>query len=76
MPFFEYKCAACEKVFTLLQKRDAERSGYACPVCDSKQTERVFSTFATAVAGPKSSCPLPSGGGGGGCCSGCACHSH
>ena len=51
MPFFEYKCADCEKVFTLLQKRDAEREGYQCPDCQSTKTERVFSTFATATGG-------------------------
>ncbi|MCC7494821.1 MAG: zinc ribbon domain-containing protein [Fimbriimonadaceae bacterium] len=73
MPFFEYKCAGCEQVFTLLQKRDAERSGHECPECGSHETERVFSTFAAAVAGPKSSSSAPAAAGHG-CGAGCCCH--
>ncbi len=70
MPFYEYKCAECDKVFSLLQKRDAERSGYACPACGSKQTERVFSTFATASKGEAVAAPS----GGGHCCgASCGC---
>lgn len=74
MPFFEYKCADCEKVFTLLQKRDAERTGYACPACESTKTERVFSTFATNRGGKSEvACGMPAGGGH--CCGpSCGCH--
>ncbi len=63
MPFFEYKCADCDKVFSLLQKRDAERQGYPCPVCESTKTERIFSTFATAAGGKsETACGVPAGG--------------
>jgi putative FmdB family regulatory protein len=51
MPFYEYRCHDCGQVFPLLQKRDAARSGYACPSCEGARTERVFSVFASAVAG-------------------------
>lgn len=71
MPFYEYKCAECDRVFSLLQKRDAERTGYACPACGSTETERVFSTFATASKGSEA-VAAPSGGGH--CCgASCGC---
>jgi putative FmdB family regulatory protein len=59
MPFYEYKCDDCGKVFTLLQSRSAERSGFSCPKCSGTQTERVFSTFASSVAGKSAAdyCP-------------------
>lgn len=47
MPFFEYQCATCDNVFTLLQPRTAEREGHACPACESTATSRILSTFAT-----------------------------
>lgn len=74
MPFYEYKCASCAKVFTLLQKRDAKRSGYDCPDCGSQETERILSTFASAVAGSKSDgCPLPAAARSHCCGAGCGC---
>ena len=75
MPFFEYKCAECDKVFSLLQKRDAERQGYECPACGSTTTERVFSTFATATAGKERAAVAAGAAAGGHCCGGgCGCH--
>lgn len=74
MPFFEYKCNECDKVFTLLQKRDAPREGHECPACGATATERVFSTFATGK-GEAAKVTAGGGGGGGHCCSGgCGCH--
>jgi putative FmdB family regulatory protein len=75
MPFYEYKCSDCGELFTLLQKRDAERTGYPCPKCEGEQTERVFSTFASAVANTTSAACYSGGSGGGGhCCNGsCGC---
>jgi len=74
MPFYEYKCASCENVFTLLQKRDAARSGHECPGCGSQTTERILSVFASAVADSKSEgCPLPKAARSHCCGSGCGC---
>lgn len=56
MPFFEYKCSACDNLFTLLQKRTAGREGHACPRCGSTRTARVWSVFAAQTAGEKTPC--------------------
>jgi putative FmdB family regulatory protein len=79
MPFFEYKCADCGQVFTLLQKRDAPRAGYACPSCEGAETERVFSTFASAVKGDSLMAACPAGVPRGSCshAGSCGCgHAH
>lgn len=77
MPFYEYRCADCGEVFTLLQQRTAAREGHECPQCHSTRTARVFSTF--AAVGERGTTPVSRGGGGnggGGCCGGGCCHHH
>ncbi|MBI2297826.1 MAG: zinc ribbon domain-containing protein [Armatimonadetes bacterium] len=77
MPFYEYKCGGCGEVFTLLQKRDAKREGYACPDCGASETRRVMSTFAShgdargkSECSEAASCPAV----GSHCCGPGCCH--
>lgn len=52
MPVFEYVCKSCSKQFETLV-RGADQP--ACPDCGGEQLEKLFSVFATAVAGPRAS---------------------
>jgi len=59
MPVFEYRCKKCGHVTSFLEKADS-RHPHACEKCGSKDTEKVFSTFAARSAdssGSGSSCP-------------------
>ncbi len=59
MPVFEYQCKKCGHVTSFLEKAGSKRA-HACEECNSKDTKKVFSTFA-AKAGDSSlgssSCP-------------------
>jgi putative FmdB family regulatory protein len=46
MPLYEYRCAACQEEFTLLQPMSAPQTGAKCPQCGSTNTQRKISTFA------------------------------
>ena len=54
MPIYEYRCAACRKVFSKLQSVGADSSGLRCPACDDERVERLPSAFASAPAGTTS----------------------
>jgi putative FmdB family regulatory protein len=45
MPLFEYRCEDCGGVSEFLEKAGT-RGPHACKHCESKNTEKVFSTFA------------------------------
>jgi len=45
MPVFEYQCSKCGHVSSFLEKAGG-RGPHACEKCGSKDTEKVFSTFA------------------------------
>jgi len=65
MPLFEYRCKKCGHVTTFLESA-ATRKAHACERCGSKQTEKIFSTFAaksgesssSGSACPTGTCPL------------------
>jgi putative FmdB family regulatory protein len=59
MPIFEYQCGKCGHVTAFLEKADAHHP-HACEKCGSKETEKVFSTFA-AKSGKASSASCPTG---------------
>ncbi len=66
MPVFEYKCAECGKKFEELVSRADEP--VACPTCNSTDTEKLMSAFASPGSGPSGgSCTKSSCAG----CSGC-----
>jgi len=59
MPIFEYRCTKCEHVTAFLEKPNA-RQRHKCEKCGSKDTEKVFSTFAAksgTSSSSSSSCP-------------------
>ena len=59
MPIFEYQCKKCGHVTSFLEKPDSRQS-HPCEQCESKDTEKVFSTFAAKSGGSSSSsssCP-------------------
>jgi len=67
MPIFEYQCKTCGHVTAFLEKA-GKTSGHTCEKCGSKETEKVFSTFAARGGGlssssgdsscPTGTCPL------------------
>ena len=59
MPIFEYRCKQCEYVTTFLEKVNAH-APHTCEKCGSKDTKKVFSTFA-AKSGKASSASCPTG---------------
>jgi putative FmdB family regulatory protein len=70
MPLFEYVCEKCSATFTLLQKAEVRPGETVCPKCGAQHVQKIFSTFASKIAGRAE----PSGGGhscppaGCGCC--------
>jgi putative FmdB family regulatory protein len=65
MPIFEYRCKQCGHRTAFLEKVNA-RQPHACEKCESKETEKVFSTFSAkpgrassaASTCPTGTCPL------------------
>ena len=48
MPIFEYRCRKCGHVSEFLEKADAP-GPHACAECNSRRTEKIFSTFSAQV---------------------------
>ncbi|MCH9649300.1 MAG: zinc ribbon domain-containing protein [Deltaproteobacteria bacterium] len=51
MPLYEYSCRDCGHRFEQLQALGAGAEGLSCPQCGAEHLEKVFSTFASTVAG-------------------------
>ncbi|MGH7521541.1 MAG: FmdB family zinc ribbon protein [Gemmatimonadales bacterium] len=47
MPLYEYRCMACDARFSRTESmaEHSARPGPACPKCDSRAVEPVFSDF-------------------------------
>ena len=46
MPAYEFKCQACDKIFTLILKvAELEEGKAACPHCNSGKVTQVLSSF-------------------------------
>jgi putative FmdB family regulatory protein len=56
MPMFEYQCKKCGHVTSFLEKAGSKKA-HVCEKCGSKDTEKLFSTFAAKSGGSSSSCP-------------------
>ena len=54
MPLYEYRCAACEHRFEVLQRVGQGSEGLECPGCGETEVEKEYSTFASSVAGGSS----------------------
>ena len=61
MPLYEFKCKECGNVFSELKRMD-DKSNAKCTSCESLETKKMFSTFASVSSNKSSSC-APSGGG-------------
>ena len=60
MPIFEYQCRACSYTFEKFSSSGCcGTAGPECPKCGGKETEKVFSTFASQFG----SAPAGAGGG-------------
>ena len=65
MVVFKYQCKECKHVTSFLEKSGI-RKAHECEKCGSKDTEKIFSTFATNSGGslssslgcPTGTCPL------------------
>ena len=60
MPVFEYRCKKCGHVSSFLEKSGSKKT-HACEKCSSKDTEKIFSTFAAKSGSsscPTGTCPL------------------
>ncbi len=48
MPIYEYKCKTCGATFDVQQSVESRDNETPCPICNSKDTERVISQFNSA----------------------------
>ena len=60
MPIFEYKCKSCEEKFEIFRS-SSNLDPVNCPKCESEDTFKLFSTFASC--GKDSSGAVSSGAG-------------
>ena len=71
MPLYEYQCQGCKNQFSALKKIAEKDTPSPCPECQSSETDRLISGFATSGGGGGArSAPPPRPGGfswGGGC---------
>ncbi len=76
MPLYEYYCLDCRKLFNTLRSIQQADAPIRCHACESEQTRRTLSLFATQTSRGEVASPASSGGGCG-CGGACACgHSH
>ena len=54
MPLYEYGCQKCGRRFEVLQRVGADNTGVTCPACGASEVGKLFSTFASTVAGSTS----------------------
>ncbi|MCC6590088.1 MAG: zinc ribbon domain-containing protein [Bryobacterales bacterium] len=55
MPLYEYRCQTCGKRFEMLRRMSDSDRDLRCPECESKEVERLLSTFATGGCTPNAS---------------------
>jgi putative FmdB family regulatory protein len=54
MPIYEYRCSNCGKTFEKIRRVADADHDIDCPECESEETERLLSAFATGGCGPNS----------------------
>lgn len=73
MPLFEYKCKDCGRKFDVLHKSPTNLEEVICPDCQSKNSQKLLSTFSASTGSSNfdsgsscadGSCGMPSFGGG------------
>ena len=55
MPIYEFKCNNCGNLFEELCPMGSQGEGVKCPVCESEDVTKQFSSFASQVKGSSSS---------------------
>ena len=55
MPLYEYHCRDCDHRFEILQQLGEGPEGLNCPSCDTRDLEKLFSTFAASTSSSASS---------------------
>lgn len=53
MPLYEYQCQACDHKFELTQSLSEKSEKPPCPQCHGSKTQRLMSSFASQVKGPR-----------------------
>ena len=53
MPLYEYQCQSCDHKFKLTQSLSAKSEETTCPHCHEAKTQRLMSSFASQVKGPR-----------------------
>ena len=56
MPLYEYQCKTCESKFEVLQGINEANDELACPDCNSLNTTKIFSLFASVGNGRAAAC--------------------
>ncbi len=51
MPLYEYRCSGCGRVFEQLRRMQDADAETACPTCESRQVNRLLSTFVSKTGG-------------------------
>jgi len=71
MPIFEYTCKDCNSNYDILHKSKEEKDIVVCPKCNSRNYEKLISSFSSVISSGSSSggcesgsCGMPSYGGG------------
>ena len=64
MPLYEYQCKKCEKKFEVLVNRSDADNPVECPHCNSKETDKLLSTFCASVSSSEQGTPCTKAPGG------------
>ena len=48
MPIFEYRCKSCNSKFEVLHKSISNPEEIFCPKCNSKENQKLLSTFSAS----------------------------
>lgn len=51
MPLYEYRCKSCDEVFEKMMRWSESDRSPVCPTCQSPDTHKQISTFASHGAG-------------------------
>ena len=70
MPILECKCRSCGKGFEYLSSGASDKP--ECPACQSREVERLLSTFAVSAGGSAAKMEMPECSGDPGSCGRCS----
>ncbi len=58
MPVFEYQCKECNGKYEIFHKTHSSKEEIICPVCNSADHKKLFSSFSATIGNSYSSIPL------------------